>query len=84
MPQKILNEDWTDYDDRKIRDKRDSNFFACSESWEVNYLINKIRKHYPMYTESQIKNAIAACCNAIAAPRPRKQFVECVMLRLRS
>lgn len=24
MPQRILNEDWEDYDNRKIRDSRDS------------------------------------------------------------
>jgi len=81
MPQRILNEDWEDYDNRKIRDSRDSRYFSCEEQWEVDYLVKKIKKHKGS-TEQEIKNAIASCCKTIAAPRPRKTFVECVMLKL--
>ena len=31
MPQRILNEDWKDYDNRKIRDIRDRSKFSCEE-----------------------------------------------------
>jgi hypothetical protein len=81
MPQRILNEDWEDYDNRKIRDSRDSRYFSCEEPWEVDYLVKKIKKHKGS-TEQEIKNAIASCCKTIAAPRPRKTFVECVMSKL--
>jgi hypothetical protein len=84
MPQKVLNEDWSAYDDRKIRDKRDSKDFACSESWEVDHLINVTRKAYPLYSESQIKSAIGFCCAKVGSPHPRNEFVACVMNRLRS
>ncbi len=33
MPQRILSEDWEDYDNRKIRDSRDSRYFSCEEPW---------------------------------------------------
>jgi hypothetical protein len=81
MPQRILNEDWEDYDNRKIRDSRDSRYFSCEEPWEVDYLVKKIKKHKGN-SEQEIKNAIASCCKTIAAPRPRKTFVECVMSKL--
>jgi hypothetical protein len=81
MPQRVLNEDWEDYDNRKIRDGRDGRFFSCDEPWEVNYLVAKIRKH-KSNSEQEIRNAIAACCKTVAAPRPRKAFVECVMSKL--
>lgn len=79
---KILNEDWTDYDNRKIRDNRDARYFACSEIWEVDYLKNKIKKHYPNLTDSSINDAIKNCCAIIGSPHPRKTFVECVAKRL--
>ena len=83
MAEKVLAEDWTVYDNRKIRDNRDGRFFSCEERWERDYLIEKIRKIYPQYSSPQIENAIDQCCRTIAAPRPRRTFVECVMKRLR-
>jgi hypothetical protein len=82
MPNRILNEDWTDYDNKKIRDSRDARFFSCEERWEVEYLLSKIRKHLPGKTEDQIKEAIAHCCRTIHGNKPRKEFVACVMGRL--
>jgi hypothetical protein len=82
MPHAVLREDWEDYDNRKIRDKRDSSKFSCDEQWEVDYLVNKLRKHFPYKTDTAIKAAIAACCTQIRAPRPREEFVECVTKRL--
>lgn len=84
MADRVLAEDWSDYDNRKIRDKRDQNNFACEEQWERDYLIKKIRELYPKYSEERIKQAIDQCCKTITAPRPRKTFVECVMQRLQS
>jgi hypothetical protein len=82
MPQKILNEDWSDYDDRKKKHV-DSKYFSCEEAWEREYLVKKIYKSYPIYSETTITAAISACCSEVHAPRPRKLFVECVMRRLR-
>lgn len=83
MPEKVLNEDWSDYDNRKIRDNRDARFFFCEEQWERDYLIRKIQKFYPWYTKTMIDRAINQCCQSIMALRPREKFVQCVVQRLR-
>lgn len=83
MPHKILSSDWSDYDNRKkkVADARD---FSCTETWERDYLSNKIHRIYPQHSEAAIKGAIDACCLQVGAPHPRPAFVECVMKRLRS
>lgn len=80
MPHRVLNEDWSDYDNRKKR-YQDRFFFSCDESWEVDYLIKKIKK-YKNRSDLEIRNAIASCCKSVNSPRPRKAFVECVMSKL--
>ena len=82
MPQRVLNEDWSEYDNRKISDGRDRAFFSCEESWEVEFLVRQIRKHKPMKSDAEVKSAIAYCCRFIPGNKPRKAFVECVMDRL--
>ena len=81
MPERILNEDWSDYDDKKKK-HADARFFSCEEVWEVDYLVKKIKKHEPYKTEDAIRKAIASCCLTIPAPRPREKFVKCVMGKL--
>jgi hypothetical protein len=83
MPQHVLNEDWSDYDNRKKR-YADANFFSCTESWEREYLVQKIRKVHRQYSENAIITAINSCCREVGAPHPRKAFVECVMKKLQS
>jgi len=77
---KVL-ENWSDYDNRKKK-KEDARYFSCSENWEVEYLINKIRRVFPQLTTIVIKEAIQHCCVAVTAPRQRQVFVECVLRRL--
>lgn len=78
----LAEENWADYDNRKIRDKRDSRFFACTETWEVDYLKALIRKKYPDLSDSSISDAIKNCCMTNQSPHPRKTFTECVLKRL--
>lgn len=80
--QLIFNEDWPEYDDRKKRGGSDHRNFACTEPWEVDYLVNKIHKRYPAISTERIRAAIKKCCAEIRAPHPRPAFVECVMKRL--
>ena len=65
MAHPILSEDWSDYDNRKIKDKRDGRFVSCEESWEVEYLLGKIRKYARKKTDVEIKAAIASCCKTV-------------------
>jgi hypothetical protein len=79
--QRVLSEGWSDYDNRKKR-VEDRLFFSCEETWEVDYLVGKLRRHYPFTSEQAIRTAIASCCRTVHAPRPRKAFVECVTAKL--
>lgn len=82
MPEKVLQDDWSVYDNRKRR-RADRFFFSCGEPWELNYLADKILKIYPSISEQAIRNAIDSCCKKMERPRPRDKFVRCVMHRLR-
>lgn len=81
MSERILNESWADYDNKKKR-YIDRFYFACEESWEVDYLVAKIKNIYPFKTDSAIRAAIYSCCREVQAPRPRDKFVRCVMSKL--
>lgn len=83
MAHEVLDQDWSEYDNRKKK-YADANFFACTELWERKYLIQKIRIVYHQYSESSILAAINGCCREVGAPHPRKDFIECVMKKLRS
>lgn len=74
-------ESWEDYDNKKKR-KEDALYFSCTEDWEVNYLISKVINVFPRYTREQIKDSILQCCKTVKAPRPRKEFVACVLKKL--
>ena len=80
--QTILNEDWSEYDNRKKRGGSDHRNFACTETWEVDDLVTKIHKHHSTLSTSAIRDAIKACCNSIGSPHPREKFVKCVTDRL--
>lgn len=77
-----LLENWSDYDNRKIRTGTEAHLFSCDEPWEVDYLKKKIREIYPHLSEEKIVSAIEYCCMIVAGPRPRKHFTECVLDRL--
>ncbi|MBI5539676.1 MAG: hypothetical protein HY951_06425 [Bacteroidia bacterium] len=74
-------ENWADYDNLKKK-KTDSNFFSCEEKWEIEYLRGKIKEIYPSIDDEKIILAIKVCCSTIAPPRPRKDFIICVLRRL--
>jgi hypothetical protein len=82
MAHTILNEDWSDYDDRKIRNRRDRSKFSCEERLEVEYLADKLKRHYPQKSHQVLLQAISGCCQKAGAPHSRESFVECVTSNL--
>ena len=78
---KILNEDWSDYDNKKKKSS-DRNFVSCEKSWERQYIKEKIKKHYSQFSDLDILAAITHCCVVVHAPRPRERFVALVFKRL--
>lgn len=77
----VLNENWSDYDERK-KQYGDTRYFSCTESWEVNFLVDKIHHTHPAYSNEMILAAIRACGNILGAPYPRPAFIQCVLKRL--
>jgi hypothetical protein len=73
-------EDWEDYENLKKKGE-DINLFSCNEKWEVRYLREKIKKHFPNLPAKDIKDAIEYCCQTASPPYPRKLFVKYVMGR---
>ena len=75
-------EDWDDYNNLK-KEGEDVNYFSFTEKWEVNYLKNKIKQHFPNLPARDIMNAIQYCCDTASPPYPREAFVAYVMGRFR-
>jgi len=83
MPyKKILKEDWSEYDNRKIIDRKDRDFFSCTQKWETDFLVGKIKKAYPALLEHDVRRAIADCCQALKKNHLRSEFVFNVMRKL--
>jgi hypothetical protein len=78
----ILNMDWVDYDKRKARENKSNTIFSCETEWEVNYLVSKIRKAYPAFTDKTIKQKVTESCQSMTIPRLRNEFVHQVMKKL--
>jgi len=83
MPHWIQTSDWSDYDSRKPGDESRS-YFTCEETWEVDYLVNKIRVFYPDKPEAIVRQAIKSCCGSLQDPRPRSVFIVAVMEKIKS
>lgn len=81
MDYKQIFENWTEYDNLKKKGV-DRDFFSCEEEWEVDYLRGKIKEVYPSIDDDKILLAIKICCTTIEPPRPREEFVNCVLKRL--
>ena len=79
MPHPILLEDWNKYDTRKIKEEKDPSKFSCSDRWEVEWLAERLKKHYPLKSPQVIMQAVQHCCSQVKAPHPREKFVECVV-----
>lgn len=75
--QEILNEDWSDYDKEK-KNEKEGKFISFEEGWEREYLQKKLRKYYPTALEWEINRAVAFSKNAVPAPYPRIEFMECI------
>lgn len=72
---------WNDVDN-KLKKKFDANFVACSEDYELDYIRDLVKEHYPHLEEDDIDTAIGWCCGEEDPPRPRQNFMECLKREL--
>ncbi len=75
---------WNDVDNKHLRNYPDKSFVACDEPYERKFVIDTIIEHFPQYSRSSVEAAVDHCCRTIRAPRPRKQFLQCVARQLGS
>ena len=80
MPQRILTDDWSWYDQRKKPEDR--LFFSFDQEWETEYLLEKIRKFEPGITAGAIRFALHLAKKDVPAPHPREKIVQCLMEKL--
>lgn len=73
---KFILDNWEDYDSDKIARGLDPTYFLCNESWECEYLKNKILEHYPEFSERIVTFAIYFTCSRAAVPQHRVMLVE--------
>lgn len=69
-------------DDPKKR-RIDSWFYSANQPHEVYYFKNQISAEFPSHSETQVVDAIDACCQQIAPSEGRERLKECVRKRLR-
>lgn len=72
---------WDNVDNKHTK-HFDSNFVSCDEAYERAYIIHLVAEEFPGYNEEKIVAAVMHCCRTIPAPRPRKQFWNCVAAQL--
>lgn len=61
----------------------DAWFYNANQPHEVRYFREAISKEFPGKTETQITDAIDACCQEIKPSEGREKLKECVRKRLR-
>jgi len=78
-----LMANWSEYEDRKIKEGSDPKYFSYENEWEVAYLAEKIRKYNQSIPEEDVNNAIGSCSRIFSTPPLRRMFVQCIMMQLR-
>lgn len=73
--------DWNERDDK---DKKavDRRFISCNQEHEINDIIDYISEKYPKWEKEQIKEATNLCCESVTPPRPRTNFLLCVINKM--
>ncbi|MEO1052168.1 MAG: hypothetical protein AAFX87_16165 [Bacteroidota bacterium] len=81
MNWQVILDDWPLKDGSNFK-RQDIESFSSMEEWEVDYLESKINELYHDISARLIRSAIYQCCDEIAPPRPKKQFVTSVLKKL--
>ena len=80
--EKILNADWSRYENKKRAKESDSMFFVGSNSWEVNFLIGLFRQQKVNLSIYQLIWIIKGSCQNERYPQPRSLVVSYIVYRI--
>ncbi len=82
MQSEILNTDWSEYDERKVKVTKSLKDFNPHSGWEVNFLVNKIVGAHPEVDPMTVKIAIYTYSQSMKPPYWREQIVEWIEKRV--
>jgi hypothetical protein len=77
-----LEGSWEAYNNRKIANGQDPNYFAPEDVWELNYLVDMILSSRPQLDHLTVMLSVREGMRRTMAPRPRQHFIEVVMTNI--
>lgn len=80
----MLDGSWDTYNNRKIANGQDPNYFTPEEVWELNYLVDMILASRPHLDHLTVMLSVREGMRRTMAPRPRQHFLEVVISNLNS
>ena len=80
----ILEGSWEAYNNRKVSNGQDPNFFVPEDVWELNYLVDMILASRPHLDHLTVMLSVREGMRRTMAPRPRQHFIELVMTNLKT
>ena len=80
--QKILNADWSRYENKKRAKGDHSMYFIGSNTWEVNFLIGLFRQQKINLSIYQLIWVIKGSCQNERYPQPRRLVVSLIVFRI--
>jgi hypothetical protein len=80
----ILEGSWEAYNNRKISNGQDPNFFVPEDVWELNYLVDMILASRPHLDHLTVMLSVREGMRRTMAPRARQHFIELVMTNLKN
>lgn len=78
----LLEGSWDAYNNRKIQNGQDPNFFAPEVIWELNYLVDMIMGAKPHLDHLTVMLSVREGIRKTMSPRPRQHFIDLVMADL--
>lgn len=78
----MLEGNWESYNNRKIANGQDPNYFSPEEVWELNYLVDMILAARPHLDHLTVMLSVREGMRRTMAPRRRQHFIDVVMLNL--
>ena len=80
--QKILKDDWTQYEAKKVRLQQEVQEFLSEEDWEVEYLINLLYKYFPKHSKYALMKVVIQCGMIKYGKCQREDFIKLILSKL--
>lgn len=78
---KIINDDWSNYDNKKIKLGLDPQIYTA-EDWEAQYLVDVLFKYYPKQSNYKLYKIVLQCGMIKNYRCSREEFIQIVISRI--